>query len=169
MIGDPKDLASAEELSHLNRHQFEWWAVDLVGARPGQDKKKGADTGIDGYLNFFDDNSGKAKTVIVQVKSGHVTASQIRDLKGVMEREKATMGAFLTLSTPTKPMVQEAASAGFYEPQDWPGHRFPRLQILTIGELLLGKRLEIPSWGAPATYKQAARKSKSGVEQQRLL
>lgn len=169
VIGDPKDLASAEALAAENRYQFEWWAVDLVGARPAQDKKKGADTGKDGELNFFDDNSGQAKTVIVQVKSGHVTASQIRDLKGVMEREKAAIGAFVTLHTATKPMLQEAASAGFYEPEQWPGHRFPRLQILTIKELLAGKKLEYPSWGVPATYKRAGRKYKSGTEQQHLI
>lgn len=168
VIGDPKDLHSAEALALESRHQFEWWAVDMVDAKPAQDKRKGADTGIDGCLNFFDDNSGKVKTVIVQVKSGHVTASQIRDLKGVMEREKAVMGAFLTLSKPTKPMIQEAASSGFYESKDWPGQHFPRLQILTVEELLEGKKLKYPSWGTPATYKRATRKGKGGTEQQQL-
>ncbi len=86
VIGGPKDVASAEALAQESRYQFEVWAVSLVDAMPGQDKKKGADSGIDGYINFFDDNSGKAKKIIVQVKSGHVSVSQIRDLKGVLDR-----------------------------------------------------------------------------------
>jgi len=43
--------------------------VRLVNARPAKDHKKGADMGIDGYIKFFDDKSGQAKQVIVQVKS----------------------------------------------------------------------------------------------------
>src|SRR5450759_2110479 len=77
VIGDPKDLEGAKALAAENRHQFEWWALSLVEARPAQDKKKGADTGIDGYINFFDDDSGKAKKIVVQVKSGHVSVHQV--------------------------------------------------------------------------------------------
>jgi site-specific DNA-methyltransferase (adenine-specific) len=62
VIGAPKDLPSAAALAKHDRYQFEWWALGLVDARPAQDKKKGADSGIDGYIYFFDDTSGKAKT-----------------------------------------------------------------------------------------------------------
>src|SRR5450830_1568444 len=81
VVGVPSDLGSAEALAHENRHQFEWWALSLVEARPAQDKKKGADKGIDGSINFFDDESGKAKKIVVQVKSGqHVGVHQISEL-----------------------------------------------------------------------------------------
>ncbi|MDI6773720.1 MAG: restriction endonuclease, partial [bacterium] len=170
VIGDPKDLTSAEALAAENRHEFEWWALGKVDARTAQDKRKGADTGIDGYINFFDDNSGKAKTVIVQVKSGHVTASQVRDLKGVLEREGAPIGALLTLQEPTGPMRQEATSAGFYEPEYLPGRRFPRLQILTIAELLASKNVQYPQVAPTATFKKAERKRKGKPhEQERFL
>ena len=92
IIGQPQDLESAQTLAtdseHDGRYQFEWWALGLVDARPAQGRKKGADSGIDGYINFFDDNSGKAKRIVVQVKSGHVNRGQIATLKGDMEREK---------------------------------------------------------------------------------
>ena len=78
VIGDPKDLASAQALAEYDRYQFQWWAVGLVNARPAQDKKKGADSGIDGYIYFEDDDSGKAKQIIVQVKSGKVSVPQVR-------------------------------------------------------------------------------------------
>ena len=53
--------------------------MDLVNARPAKDQKKGADTGTDGYINFFDDKSAKAKQVIVQVKSGHIGVNHVRE------------------------------------------------------------------------------------------
>ncbi|MFA4904402.1 MAG: DNA methyltransferase [Desulfobaccales bacterium] len=160
VIGEPADVLSAEALALANRHQFEWWALGRVSARPAQDKKKGADSGIDGVIYFDDDNSGNYKKVLIQVKSGGVKAGDIRDLKGVLDREKAAIGAFLTLKPPTKPMREEAAAAGFYEPVHFPGHRFPRLQILTIAELFAGKELQYPHFAASGTFKKAARQHK---------
>jgi len=163
VIGEPKDLASAKALAEENRHQFEWWALSLVDARPSKDaRKKGADQGIDGRIFFFDDESGKAKQIIIQVKSGHVSVSQIRDLKGVLDREKAPIGAFITLDQPTGPMKKEAVEAGFYEPEHFPGKKYPRMQILTIKELLAGKELKYPRLAPEATFKRATRKAKAG-------
>jgi DNA modification methylase len=169
VIGDPKDLASARALALEDRYQFQWWAAGLVDAFPAQDKKKkGADSGIDGYINFIDDTSGLAKKIIIQVKSGHVKAGDIRDLKGVLAREKAAIGAFITLEEPTSPMKTEAVSAGFYESalkmEGESAERFPKIQILTIGELLDGKKLAFPRH-VLATFKQAQRKSKSKEQQ----
>jgi len=159
VIGEPKDVQSAAALAEQNRYQFEWWALGLVDARPAQDKKKGADKGVDGEIVFFDDDSGKAKKVIVQVKSGHVTRQQIAALKSDMEREKAAVAAFITLHEPTGPMKKEAAEAGFYDP---PGllPPVPRVQILTIEELLAGRKLEYPRIDV-ATFKKAPRKRKA--------
>jgi len=165
IIGAPTDVQGAEALKEISPHQFEWWAVDLVNARPAKDYKKGADTGIDGYINFFDDKSGKAKQVIVQVKSGHIGVNHVRDLKGVIEREKAALGALITLREPTKPMLTEAAAAGFYESKEFTG-RYARVQILTIAELLAGKKLEYPAHRVE-TFAKAERKTKH--EQEKLF
>jgi site-specific DNA-methyltransferase (adenine-specific) len=168
VIGDPKDLASAEALAQENRYQFEWWGLGLVDARPAQDKKKGADRGVDGYIYFFDDTSGKARKIIVQVKSGHVTANQIRDLKGTFQREQAEIGVFITLEKPTRPMTTEATTAGFYEPEHFRG-QYPRLQILTIEELLQGKEVQYPRVAPAATFKKAERIEKEDKTRQQSL
>jgi len=119
---------------------------------------------------FADDKSGQYKKIVIQVKSGHVTASQIRDLKGVIEREKAAIGVFVTLEKPTGPMMREAASAGFYEPPIFPDMRCPRLQILTIEEALGGKAVEYPRVAPPQTFQAAERKAKYEKDKQgRLL
>jgi len=166
VIGSPRDLSSAHALAETDRYQFEWWALSLVDARPAQDKKKGADSGIDGYINFFDDGSGKAKKIIVQVKSGHVTRNQIGDLKNCVDREKATMGAFLTLEQPTKPMMNEALAAGYYAPEHLAKeHTAPKIQILTIADLLNGAQLRYPRM-LVSTFKQAPRKFKEPAMKQ---
>lgn len=168
VLGDPKDLSSALALAQEDRYQFQWWALGLVDARPAQDvKKKGADSGVDGYINFIDDTSGKAKRVIVQVKSGHVKAGDIRDLKGVLDREKAAIGAFITLEEASAPMKVEAVSAGFYE-SEYFKDKHPRVQILTIAELLAGRPLLYPRHKIE-TFKQAERKPKSKGEQAGLF
>ena len=158
VIGDPKDTGSARALAEQNRYEFEYWALGLVEASPTDDRKKGADQGIDGNIYFFDDDSGKPKRIIVQIKSGHVTRNQIGDLRGVMEREEAQMAAFVTLENPTAPMKKEAAEAGFYQP---PGvlPQVPKIQLITIAELLEGQTLEYPRF-APDTFKKAPRRSK---------
>jgi site-specific DNA-methyltransferase (adenine-specific) len=169
VIGDPKDLASAGALAQENRYQFEWWALGLVDARPAHDKRKGADQGVDGYVNFFDDASGRAKKIVVQVKSGHVNVSHIRDLKGVLEREKAPIGVFITLEKPTRPMVQEATAAGFYVPEHFADSRYSRVQILTIQELLNGKEMNCPKMAPSPTFRRAPRSRRSEGQQHPLV
>ena len=165
VVGAPQDAASARALAeaseHDGRYQFEYWALGLVEARPAHDRRRGADAGVDGYVNFFDDDSGKPKRVIVQVKSGHVRRSQIAALNSDRQREGAEMGVFITLEPPTAPMLREAASAGFYEPRHFPGRRFPRVQIRTVEELLAGNAPEIPRLGLAGdpTFRRAPRRA----------
>ena len=166
VLGQPQDTASAQALAadseNSGRYQFEWWALGLVDARPAQDRKKGADSGIDGYINFFDDNTGKAKRIVVQVKSGHVTRNQVATLNSDRQREKAEIGLFITLQPPTRPMEAEAASAGLYTPEHFPDNHHPRIQILTIEDLLNGaKRPEYPRLAPEATFRRAARRQRS--------
>lgn len=168
VLGVPTSLHDAKALASEDRFKFEWWALGLVDARPAQDKKKGSDKGVDGYIYFFDDESGKAKQILIQVKSGHVSSPIIRDLKGAMEREKAPMGALITLEEPSKQMQGEAVTSGFYVPEHFPDLKFPRVQILTVEQLLGGAKLEYPA-SAPATFKKAERKSKKKDNQPELF
>jgi len=142
VIGEPEDLAGATELASQNRYQFQWWALSLINARPYQDKKKGSDTGIDGYI-YFQEEKDKVQKVIVQVKSGHVSVKDIRDLGHVIDRENAEIGVFITLENPTKPMITEAVQKGFYKSTT--GKQYPKLQIKTIEDLLQDNKLDLPS------------------------
>src|ERR1039458_3415639 len=136
VIGEPTDIAGAEQLASDDPYQFQWWALGLVGARPVE-QKKGADKGIDGRLFFHDDQGGKTKQVILSVKAGGVHRNHIHELRGVVEREQAAIGVLLSMEPPTRPMREEAAEGGFYE-APW-GQKYPRLQMLTVAELLDGR------------------------------
>jgi DNA modification methylase len=154
VIGEPTTVDDAEELAKTDPYQFQWWALGLVGARPVE-QKKGADKGIDGRLYFHEDaRKGRAtKQAIFSVKAGHVTSSQVRDLVGVLAREKAEIGVLLSFEEPTREMRKEAASAGFY---DSPWGRHPKVQLLTVAELLEGKTIDMPrTEGTNRTFKKA--------------
>jgi site-specific DNA-methyltransferase (adenine-specific) len=161
VIGEPTDYEGAAQLAEEDKYQFQWWALGQVGARP-TDQKKGADRGIDGRLYFHDDDSGKSKQIIFSVKAGGVTVSQVRDLRGVLEREKAEIGVFLCFEEPTKPMLKEAAEAGFYKSSD--GSTYARLQILTIQQILDGKQPAYPAHRRDSTFKKAPRSRPAPAE-----
>ena len=165
VIGEPTSLPDATALAKQDPYQFQWWALGLVRARPA-DEKKGADRGIDGRLYFHDEGKGgKTKQIIFSVKAGKVTVSHIRDLVGVISRETAEIGAFLSLEPPTSPMRREAASAGFYE-SPWGKH--PRIQLLTIEDLLGGKSIDYPQ-ATDVTFKKAQRVRPNPSEKQKIL
>jgi site-specific DNA-methyltransferase (adenine-specific) len=152
VIGEPTDYSGAAKLAEEDKYQFQWWALSQVRARPAE-QKKGADRGIDGRTYFHDDQSGKSKQILYSVKAGNVTVSQVRDLRGTLEREKAEIGVFICFEEPTKPMMREAAEAGFYKSAD--GSTYPRIQVVTIQQILDGKQPEYPLHRRDATFKQA--------------
>lgn len=168
--GEPQDVGAAHQLALDDRYQFQWWALSLIRAKPlgskgGKTGKKGSDKGIDGVINFIDDRGGKPQRILVQVKSGKVKSGDIRDLRGTVEREGAAMGVFITLEDSSRDMRTEAVSAGFYHSQGW-GQDYPKIQILTIEELLHGSEVRMPpQYG---TFKEAERVRVQGPEHPEL-
>jgi DNA modification methylase len=162
--GTPKDLEGARDLAARDKYQFQWWAVSLVNAVPFGGRKKGADSGIDGLIYFYDfDKKGKVLTekIIVSVKGGeNVNVGMIRDLAHVVTREKARMGLFITLAESTDPMRKEALKEGYCETSS--GGKFLKLQIATIAELLAEKRPDLPPMQPLAFSKAAAEPKEQG-------
>ena len=154
VVGEPVDVGSARALAEQDRFQFEYWAMSLLEALPRERGRRGADRGIDGIVHFIDGPRRTTMRAIVQVKSGRVEVSQVRDLVGTVERENAALGLFITLEEPTREMRREAAAAGFHHSDLWQ-RDYPRIQILTIRELLAGMEFEIPAH--PSMYRPAQR------------
>ncbi|HEV2316683.1 MAG TPA: DNA methyltransferase [Thermoplasmata archaeon] len=157
VVGEPEDERGAEALRDLDRYQFQWWALGRIGARPvAEERKKGADSGVDGKLFFREKAGGSVKTIVIQVKSGSLKLSEVRDFAHVITREKAQIGVLLTLDEPSREMRTEAAGMGYYKPeyrlsQD---DKYDKYQILTIRELFEGKQPAYPPF-RNVTFKPA--------------
>lgn len=149
VLGEPTDLAGAIQLFKDDPFQFQYWAAGLVGARPfgattaaPKVGKKGADRGVDAVRHFVD---AEIQHVLVQVKGGRVGSKDARDLRGTLARENAAIGILICLKEPTKAMRQEAASAGSYRSRLDEDISVPRLQIVTVAQLLAGGSPRVPN------------------------
>lgn len=166
VIGEPTSVDDARALAASDPYQFQWWALSLVHARPDE-QKKGKDRGIDGRIYFHDDTSGDTKSVIISVKAGHTGPDHVRDLRGTIEREKAEIGVLITMDEHTKEMRKEAATGEFYTSQ-WGQH--PKIQLLTVADLLAGKGINRPpDRQTGATFKKAPKAQTKGGHQPGLL
>jgi DNA modification methylase len=150
--GIPQDFKSAVALANKKddktRKEFEKWAVLTYSNNNAIiNEKKGSDAGIDGIAFMMDrkeDNSTEFKQVLFSVKSDknpHV--SYIRDFYGAIEREKSAMGYFITLYPPTKDMIAECKKIGQYK-NALLNTIYPKIEIVTIEEILSGIRMTIP-------------------------
>ena len=176
VVGEPESASGAEQLAEDDPFQFQAWALGLVQARVTDSDKKGADRGVDGRLFFHDDPNETAavKQVVLQVKGGTVGVKDVRDLRGVLEREEArgaVMAALITLHPPTRPMVAEAAAAGLYDtPNPSAKKALPRVQLLTVEGLIDGtERLELPPYVDIRTVRKAPKAKRKSDRRQRDL
>ena len=143
--------------------EFEKWALSLIAVQPGNLSKKGADKGIDGNLYFGAKSAGRG---IVSVKAGdNVGVAMIRDLRGVMMREGAQVGVFLTLTEPSRPMITEAAGAGLCEIAGFAA--VPCIQIVTIGQAMALRDRAVRLPARLDMFKKAAREA-DGTRQGRM-
>ncbi len=171
VYGEPTTLDGAAELAATEPYQFQFWALGLIGARPdSRDERRGADKGVDGRLFFHDEGpSGPTKSVIISIKAGqNIHSNMVDELRGVVRKEDATMGVLITMKEPTRPMRENAADGEFYR-SPWDGKDYPRIQLLTVAELLDGRGIQMP---APSitntTFQRAQRSGSSGGTQPTL-
>jgi DNA methylase/Restriction endonuclease len=159
--GTPKDIGGARDFfdrDDRTKKEFEKWACSLIKAYPQGGGKKGADGGIDGLFWFGQNKSHKA---IVSVKGGkNVGVGMVRDLDAVVTEQNAAIGVLLTLTPPTKPMVEWAAKAGTFDVDGF--GTVQRLQIVTIEEALDRQEGAVDTRIRHAdTYKAAPKEKKS--------
>lgn len=154
IVGIPKDVEGAQALFERNPFDFERWAVSLVDGTPNQ--KQVGDKGSDGIIRFpISTSHSEAGSALVSVKGGKTVApTMVRDLVGSLRAHRADMGIFICLAKPTPGVIEVARTSGDYE---WPvnGQRFPKVQILTVADLLAGRRPNMPTPFLP--YMQSRR------------
>ena len=168
--GEPADEAAALALAEKDKYQFQFWSVaKLGGTSRGGQNKKGADQGVDGVIGFPEvdpEKSGKAahdfKQVIISVKGGNTGPSHVRDLIGTVKNESAAIGVLVTIKEPTRGMIDAAASAGVYQ-SNFTKKSYQKIQIITAGDIVHGKMVEMPPIESLSQYK-AAPKAKRGTQ-----
>ncbi|MDR3302726.1 MAG: site-specific DNA-methyltransferase, partial [Spirochaetaceae bacterium] len=137
--GVPQSAEQAHYLFTQDPFQFQHWAIEKTGGFCSN--KKTGDRGIDGKIYFEVDK--KLCSMVLSVKGGNLKPADIRDLRGVLEREQdVEMAGFISLQKPTKAMIQEADEAGYYE---YKCVKYPRIQLLTIQDIFDGKKWYCPS------------------------
>jgi DNA modification methylase len=158
--GIPRDMGAALALFERSPFDFERWAVSRINAQPNV--KQVGDKGVDGVARFYLDKRTNGR-VLVSVKGGKTVGPQfVRDLIGTVETQKAQMGVLITMAEPTPGVLDAANHGGTYT---WPlnGQIFPKVQVVTIRDLLKGKRPDMPQSLLP--YVQAAKAPPASVTQ----
>ena len=141
--GIPSDLASADALFRRSEFEFQRWAVSLVSAQPSA--KQSGDKGVDGVTRFNIDRKTTGR-MIVSVKGGEkVRPEHARELLGTVVTQEAQMGVLITRTEPSPGVLDAVNRASTYTcPLN--GQTYPRIQVITIRQLLSGA---VPSMPAP--------------------
>ena len=142
--GIPGTLEDAKELWGKDKFVFQEWAISSVDGFPTD--RKTADGGIDGRIYFEVPGEDELQSMILDVKGGkNVSIKDLRALHSVLERDNAQMAGLIImeplgdrkLKNFQRLMIQAGDLHSF-------GRSSPRMQILTIQEILNGERFNIP-------------------------
>ena len=143
--GVPRNVEGAQDLWRRDKYHFQKWAVEQVDGFVTT--RRTADGGIDGRLYFAVPDERDLQSMVLEVKGGaNVTIVDLRALKGVLDADDALMAGLIIMAprgdTQTRNFEQFAASAGQL---DVLGVSYPRLQILTVPEIIEGQRFHSPT------------------------
>ena len=142
--GVPRTLEGARDLWERDKYHFQKWAVEEVDGFVTS--RQTADGGIDGRLYFDTPGTRDLSSMVLEVKGGaNIGIGVVRDLRGVLERDDAAMAGLIVMNDPggrkTRNFNREMATAGDL---DMNGVLYPRMQMLTVPEILEGKRFHTP-------------------------
>jgi DNA modification methylase len=143
--GIPHSLEGAQDLWERDKHQFQKWSIEQVDGFVTT--KKTDDGGIDGRLYFSLPGQVELESMVIEVKGGrNVSKEVVRSLRGVLERHQAKMAGLIIMDDmgdrKTKNFMREFGDAGFL---DVNGVQYPKMQLLTVPEILAGKKFITPS------------------------
>ncbi len=150
--GIPRDMASARKSAREKPFDFESWAVmRLPGFAPNM--KQTGDGGVDGRAALAHAPDGaESRLALAQVKGGRFSLSHLRDFSGVMERDQAALGYYITLD----PVETRAARAEAREKGKIAvlGTEYERLQLWSIQDYFERRLPSLPQMLNPYTGKE---------------
>jgi site-specific DNA-methyltransferase (adenine-specific) len=156
--GFPRDVASAKMLAKETKggsFNFQNWAIEVLLGGVANEKKTG-DGGYDGYITF--EMPDKKEFILIETKSGNVTIGMLRSFIQTLAAQNASMGFFVCFADQvTKGMREEALREGYFNESLFE-KRYPKVQLVTIEDLLESKRPRYPE-SLRTTFKSAERKT----------
>ena len=148
--GMPRDMEGARDLWKHDKYHFQKWAVEQVDGFVTA--RKSGDGGIDGRLYFAMPQEDAwerdpLRSMVIEVKGGtNVGIDVVRNLRGILEREDAEMAGLIVLEEPgNKKRASFGRELAFAGDLAVHGTTYPRMQLLTVSEILAGKRFTTPS------------------------
>ena len=143
--GVPRNLEGAQDLWERDKYHFQKWAVEQIDGFVTT--KRSADGGIDGRLYFAIPGERDLASMVLEVKGGRtISIRDLRALYGVLENGEALLAGLIVLNplgtTQARNFARFAARAGTL---DVLGIEYPRLQVLTVDEILDGRRFKTPT------------------------
>jgi len=143
ITGFPKDIDSAKELAentHGGRLKFEEWIVEVM--LHGVLNENRTQMGYDGYFTF--DVQGDKQIGMIEVKSGSATPNQLNHFIKTVEARNGHIGVFVCFEQQIKNSMRKIAKdEGFYNEELF-GHYYPKIQIISVEQLLNGEMINIP-------------------------
>jgi DNA modification methylase len=141
--GVPRDIGGARALFGRNKFDFERWAVSLINARPN-DRQVG-DKGRDGVARFpLPSSKTGIGRILVSVKGGMDRKREhVQSLSGAVNEHGAELGVLITLEEPTKGILDAVNRSGIWT-HPATGQVYPRIQVITVADLLVGKKPDLP-------------------------
>lgn len=144
ITGIPKSIEGATDLWERDKYQFQKWAVEMVDGFVTAQKTR--DGGVDGRIYFPTEDDDVLKAMKLEVKGGkRVSIESLRALAGIIDEEDYPIGGFITLKTLSH--LQKQNFEDFCRKKgtvDIYGVPYPRLQLLSVEEILAGDRFETP-------------------------
>ena len=143
--GIPSTLEGAADLWTKDKYHFQQWAVEQTDGFVTT--KRTADGGVDGRIYFAVPDSKELQSMVVEVKGGaNVSIESLRALKGALDYDNALMAGLLVMyplgDVKARNFNRFMADAGMIEL--W-GNEYPKMQMLTVAEILEGKRFATPT------------------------
>ena len=153
--GVPRTVEGAKDLWNRDKYHFQKWAVEQVDGFVTT--RRSADGGVDGRLYFAVPHARDLQSMVMEVKGGaNVNIRDLRALRGVLDYDSALMAGLIILhplrKTQARNFERFMADAGTLEIL---GIDYPKMQILTVEEILEGKRFITPTVALGAYDTQA--------------
>lgn len=143
--GIPHTAEGAQDLWERDKHQFQKWAIEHIDGFVTS--RKTGDGGIDGRLYFSIPDQRDLASMVIEVKGGkNVDIAVVRSLRGTLERDSALMAGLIVMEDLGERKTRNfEREMGALDDLDVNGVLYPRMQMLTVPEILAGKRFRTPS------------------------